>query len=93
MRGEREEEVSAMAHEKKETAARLRELEAASNRLKTARKDDLKRVTKERSQALDRCKVSCPYCQGFADWGCHKFKFSDFLSLQISCQSKCRRNF
>lgn len=58
VRGEREEEVSAMAHEKKETASRLKELEAASNRLKSARKDDLKRVSKERSQAFDRCKVS-----------------------------------
>jgi hypothetical protein len=63
VRGEREEEMSAMAHEKKETASRLRELEAASNRLKSARKDDLKRVSKEKSQASDRCKVSPYFCQ------------------------------
>ena len=57
MRGEREEEQTAVAHERREVAGRLRELEATSNRMKSARKDDLKRVTRERSQALERCKV------------------------------------
>ena len=57
VRGEREEEQTAVAHERRETAGRLRELEAASNRLKSARKDDLKRVSREKAQALDRCKV------------------------------------
>lgn len=57
VRGEREEERRAMAHERRDSAARLKELEAASNRLKSARRDDLKRVTRERTQAVDRCKV------------------------------------
>lgn len=57
VRGEREEERTALAHERRETAGRMRELEAASNRLKSARKDDLKRVTREKAQALERCKV------------------------------------
>lgn len=59
--GEREEEQTAVAHERRETAGRLRELEAASNRMKSARKDDLKRVSRERTQALERCKA-CLLC-------------------------------
>lgn len=60
VRGEREEAQAAVAHERREAATRMRELEASSNRLKSARKDDLKRVTRERAQALERCKVSLP---------------------------------
>lgn len=57
VRGEREEEQTAVAHERREVAGRLRELEATSNRMKSARKDDLKRVSRERAQAVERCKV------------------------------------
>ena len=57
VRGEREEERTAVAHERRETAARLKEAEAAATRLKSSRRDDLKRVTRERAQALERCKV------------------------------------
>ena len=57
VRGEREEEQTAVAHERRETAGRIRELEAAGNRMKSARKDDVKRVSRERAQALERCKV------------------------------------
>ena len=59
VRGEREEERTAVAHERRETAARLKEAETASSRLKSSRRDDLKRVTRERAQALERCKVRC----------------------------------
>ena len=57
VRGEREEEQTAVAHERREVAGRLRELEATSNRMKSSRKDDLKRVSRERAQAVERCKV------------------------------------
>ena len=57
VRAEREEERTAMAHERRETTARLKELEVAASRVKTARRDDTKRISKERTQALERCKV------------------------------------
>ena len=59
VRAEREEARQALARERRDTGARLKEAEAAAVRLKTARREETKRAGKERAAAQERLKV-CP---------------------------------
>ena len=62
--GELEEEREAGARHIKDAAARVREAEQAAARVKSMRKDDTKRLAKEKAALAERVVVSPP-------WQCH----------------------
>lgn len=58
VRGEREEEQASMSQERRELASRLSQAEALTSRQKSASKDEVKKVVRERNQLTERCRVS-----------------------------------
>ena len=63
MLGELEEEREAGARHIKDAAARVREAEQAAARVKSMRKDDTKRLAKEKAALAERVVVSTPWQQ------------------------------
>ena len=63
-RGEAEEARAAQARERREDAQHLRDAEQAAQRAKQSRRDELKRLAKDKAALLERAKVPllCPAC-------------------------------
>ena len=85
--GELEEEREAGARHIKDAAARVREAEQAAARVKSMRKDDTKRLAKEKAALAERVMVSPPW-QCHADCACPAEQLAACaLAVQQHCPS------